>query len=86
MASICILERTVQDVRTTDGGHLITMGDDDVLAGKSEEKRPFGKKQMGGQYYNGSYRDWEYAEGIHLAKGRGKCRALANMALNVWVP
>jgi hypothetical protein len=46
--NICILESTVHDGRTTKGGHSITMGDDDALAGKSEEKRPFGKEQMGG--------------------------------------
>jgi hypothetical protein len=47
VANICILESTVHDGRTTDGGHSITMDDnDDALAGKSEEKGPYGKEQM----------------------------------------
>jgi len=46
VANIYILESTVHDGRTTDGGHSITMGDD-ALVGKSEEKRPFAKEQMG---------------------------------------
>jgi hypothetical protein len=37
----------VRDSRTTNGRHSITM-DVDALAGKTEEKRPFGKEQMGG--------------------------------------
>jgi hypothetical protein len=37
----------VHDGKTTASGHSIMM-DDDAVAGKSEEKRPFGKEQMGG--------------------------------------
>jgi len=45
VANICILEST-DDGRITDGGHSIMM-DDDALVGKSKEKRPFAKEQMG---------------------------------------